>query len=541
MIDTLSKKKTDKIFSIGPLSEVLIATAFSMLFTALYAIFAGQDINWDQRNYHIYSVYAWISNTTHWHIAPGQIQSWFNPLGYVLHYFAVQHFQPVIAGAFIGSLAGLNGGVIYTLVRNLIDGPVWFARSIGILCTIISLSASQFLSETGTTFIDNFVSIPTLIAVTLLAVCSVKKQNIRNLLLIYLISGFLFGAAAGLKLTMLIYAVAGATTLIILWRSLRLEPSIFIGFTVGIGIGYLATGGFWAIELWQEYKSPLFPFYNAIFHSPYYEQTNFSARHFAPNGLLDAISYPFQWLIGKQPAAQVPIRDGRLATFLLLLVIVTLHTIKSKTAEHESQTINVLAQKFLLTFFFVSFAVWISMFAIHRYFIPGELLIGILLFICIDRLVANYKGKVITLVLLTLFFLVHTEVSNWGRIPYGNSWYGMETQVANDAPSTIVMLGHPLHPYSYIVPFFPNTRFIRINSNINIDPNRGLGAKAKAVIERSETVAIVTPSKLSDLDRRKLDQFGLRIDESQCKELTNRIDRFFVCPAVHVGPKGSEN
>ena len=51
-------------------AEILLAAALGMAYTVLWAMDAGKGVTWDEKNYHYYNVYAWLSNRMDYHLAP---------------------------------------------------------------------------------------------------------------------------------------------------------------------------------------------------------------------------------------------------------------------------------------------------------------------------------------------------------------------------------------------------------------------------------------------------------------------------------------
>jgi hypothetical protein len=116
-------------------------------------LYAGQDRNWDQRNYHIYSVHAWASSRALTDLAPAQIQTWLNPAPHVMQYFLVRYTPPVVAGALMGAIAGINGLLLWLLVRRVQghDSSA-AARATASVVVLLGITGSVFLSFLGTTF-----------------------------------------------------------------------------------------------------------------------------------------------------------------------------------------------------------------------------------------------------------------------------------------------------------------------------------------------------------------------------------------------------
>jgi len=107
----------------------VVVLGLSVAATATYAICAGQDTNWDQRNYHLYGVYAWLTGRTFADVAPAQLQTWHNPLVSLPQYLSIRHLPPVFAGLALGALAGVNGPLLWALTRRLQSGERSWPRS----------------------------------------------------------------------------------------------------------------------------------------------------------------------------------------------------------------------------------------------------------------------------------------------------------------------------------------------------------------------------------------------------------------------------
>src|SRR6476660_3809406 len=58
----------------------------SLLAGAAYTWFAGEDINWDWRNYHEYGAFALLNGRFDQDVAPGGFQTFLNPLPYLPAY-----------------------------------------------------------------------------------------------------------------------------------------------------------------------------------------------------------------------------------------------------------------------------------------------------------------------------------------------------------------------------------------------------------------------------------------------------------------------
>jgi Glycosyltransferase family 87 len=95
------------------------------------------------------------------------------------------------------------------------------------------------LVEVGTSFADILTALP-VIAGFALIVSADEPHWTRNIL-----AGLLIGAAVGLKLTNVVFALGAATCLLLSARPLLAIPCLAIG---GV-IGAAATGGAWSMML----------------------------------------------------------------------------------------------------------------------------------------------------------------------------------------------------------------------------------------------------------------------------------------------------
>ena len=71
------------IFNLALLTAFCAAAGF-------YSVSKGTDANWDLKNYHLYSAYAFVNSRLFFDIAPSQLQTYLNPtLSLITYYFMV--------------------------------------------------------------------------------------------------------------------------------------------------------------------------------------------------------------------------------------------------------------------------------------------------------------------------------------------------------------------------------------------------------------------------------------------------------------------
>jgi hypothetical protein len=432
-------------------SGVILAAALA---GALYALHAGEDVNWDWQNYHDYAGFALLHGRFDIDVAPGGFQSYLNPLVYLLPYLARHGLSAPWWGIVLGALHGLNLALIYWTARNLLgrtESPVGPLAAV-----VIAASGPMTLSEVGTSFADILTALPIVAGVALLFAGDDQGQKpgqapaqARRLV----IAGLLIGAATGLKLTNAVFLIGAGISLLLMMRPL---PALLC-FGMGSGLGMLATGGAWAFRLWRDFGSPLFPFYNTIFHASEAPVESIVDTRFMPHGLLDALAYPFYWLVGKHPSSEWSFRDPRFALVIVLMLLVLGASIWRRR--------ELLGRKDrrLLFFFWGSYIPWLVAFAIQRYAIVLELLSAPLIVLLLTRLIEAWHGESdaqrttssrrlqLATIAVALATTLWSEPTDWMRRPWSDP-YRPQLAEALQIPATFLLLQKPL---GYVVPLLP--------------------------------------------------------------------------------------
>src|SRR6266446_7673254 len=130
----------------------------SLLAGAAYTWFAGEDINWDWRNYHEYSAFALIHGRFNEDVAPAGIQTFLNPLAYLPAYLLRHHVAAPFWGLMLGAIHGLNLALIYWVSRLVLNGAATGLTLAAAL--VIAAFGPMTLSEVGTSFADVLLALP---------------------------------------------------------------------------------------------------------------------------------------------------------------------------------------------------------------------------------------------------------------------------------------------------------------------------------------------------------------------------------------------
>jgi hypothetical protein len=494
-------------------TNVLVPMAIalgSLLAGAIYTWFVGEDVNWDWLNYHEYNVWAVINDRYGIDALPPGFQTYFNPTVYFPVYY-LRHLLPLPYGLMIiGAVHGLNLLLIYFLVRVVLRETAT-ASAIG-AAILVAAVGPMTLSEVGTSFSDILTALPILAGCIL--ILSGEGRQGR-----YVLAGLLIGAAVGLKLTNVVYALGAAAA--VLAASRPLKATFCLG--VGGAVGALATGGAWGLMLWREMGNPIFPLFNAVFQSPELVPMNIMDWQFLPRGLLDALAYPFYWLVGDNRSSEYPFRDARFAVATVLIVLGI-----GRGLITRSDIFTRRDTQFLL-FFAVSYATWLALFSIQRYAIVLELLCAPLIVLLIHRCIAGAPGSAslrassarMNAVMLTvaLAIALWSQPGDWFRRPWTNP-YNPTISKSLEQPAVYLLVDKPL---AYIAPQLPpESRFYQIaDIALPIMPDGKFDRRIRTALKNSlpgGTWELHTRGK--PIREALLDRYGLRVDASRpCVEI----------------------
>lgn len=422
--------------------ETSLVILGSLLAGAIYTWFAGEDVNWDWRNYHEYGAFALINGRFNQDVAPGGIQGFLNPVAYLPAYLLRHHVGAPLWGMLVGAIHGLNLALIFWLSRSVLMGSasgLMLAASV-----LIAAFSPMTLSEVGTSFADVLTALPVIAGAGL--ILSAKPQHPAR----YAIAGILIGAAVGLKLTNMIFLLGAGASLLFAARPL----AAMVFFAAGGAVGGMATGGAWAWMLWEQFGNPLFPFYNTVFRSPEAPIEAIADMRFLPRTLWDAAAYPFYWLVGMHPSSEWPFRDPRFA------IVSVLFAANAGTSLLCKVRVFTRGDKQFLLFFAVTYGIWLFAFSIHRYAIALELLSAPLIVLLLARLLRLLPYDALrqsplwsggAAVTLAVAIALWSQPTDWSRRPWSDPY---QPRIPGPllTPATYVLIEKPI---GYVVPRLP--------------------------------------------------------------------------------------
>lgn len=423
----------------------------SLLAGGIYTFAVGEDANWDWQNYHEYNVWAVLHGRYAIDALPAGFQTWFNPAVYFPVY-ALRHMVPAPWGLVtIGAVHGLNLALVYALTRVLLQNSATAAALAASI--LIAACGAMTLSEVGTSFSDILTALP-IVAGLVLILSANENERGR-----YLLAGLLLGAAVGLKLTNVVFALGAAAAVLLSARPLAATMCLALGGAAGT----LATGGAWSLMLWREMGNPVFPLFNGVFRSKELAPNNIMDLQFMPRGILDALAYPFYWAVGDNRSSEYPFRDARFAAAFVLLLAGTGACLARRVAVFARRDVQFFA------FFAVSYAAWLGLFSIQRYATALELLCGPLIVLLLSRLASGVPETVsentrriaanATLLSVAVAIALWSQPGDWGRRPWSDP-YQPKIPAQLDQPAVYFLLDKPV---AYVAPLLPpRSRFYQL-------------------------------------------------------------------------------
>jgi hypothetical protein len=467
----------------------------------------GQDMNWDQQNAHVASLHWFLerSGTGDLPIADGV--GGFLPALWLLPWYAAIRFDQFWVAQAILCVMGVVTLLALRRLGQGLAGPRSSLMVIGI--TMLGLTAGT-LTELGTTM----GNLPTAAFVLLGLDIGLRSfTHMSHRLLGW--ATLSFGLAVGLKWTNAVFFVPFALLAVIRFRRSALKTGAVLG-SVGV-LGVMITGWFVFLTNWQRYRNPLFPYFNSVFKSSWWDSLSWNYAPYLIRRPTDMVSYLWSYASGTARSSEIFIRDPRL---LLSAISATgLLVAGFRTKRFFADPLTVLA-----TWWLASYVLWAFQFGIHRYLIALELSGAAISLLAARRLwtllfdraprwdrVASKLGAIVILCLL-----VFTRVPNHGRA----SWdfqIPRTRQVALPSDTLLVFSAagktsaatiqfdtrHDRVGLSFVRRTLPNVVNARLSDRLQSEASKRIRStsKPRLLVQRYET----------KLDREILAELGISI------------------------------
>lgn len=516
----------------------------------LVSVALGPDNNWDLRFYHLYAPWAYLNNRYLHDLGPAQYQGFFNPtLDFLFHGLVSSSLneQPRLVAFIMGAVHGINGALILALAVHVLRPAQTSERWVlWVAAGLIGLSGAGFVSLIGTTtndLINSIFILSALLGLLRLAGGVAGKTAWTG----FLWPGLIAGIGLGTKLTAGIYIPGlGLLALIAAVR----HRTMFGAFTFGAAftIGFFIAAGHHLLTLWTHFGNPVFPLFNDIFRSPYWEFEPLRDKQFLPDSFSELMAYPFLWAkTNVRLVSELPFRDWRGAIAYGAIAAWALGFVRDLVARParrtgrmaETQTLGML-----ILFVVLSYFAWAHGFSIYRYAVTLEMLTGAMIVGALLSLFEKPRNRVMLCLATTVVVVMTTIPLDWGRgvhpsagvrpATYGDKYIDIKVP---PLPKNSIVLLATWQPASYFIPYAePSARYIGIGNNyLSLSQGNLLAAEVRRLMRSDRPKFIVSVGKFNEKRlAKKLRPFGLQVSPAPCEAIHSNLEeqRLSLCRAM---------
>src|SRR5689334_19066271 len=258
----------------------------ALLFWAAFVVLLGKDTSWDFRNYHWYAPYAFLHHRMGMDVAVAHQASYYNPYLDIPFYLLATHTRAWIALALLGAVQGANIIPLYLIGRSALrfnmtaSDTKFMAGALALLGLVGALTLTEF----GTTYYDNVMSVLVLSALALLVLHrdSLRQGPLKKAAVLSAGAGLLTGMAMGLKLPEMPFCLGFAAALVALGGSWKHQLTRLAAGGIAGVIGALIFSAPWMLYIYELTGNPLFPYFNNYWKSPLALEAPYRDLRFVP-------------------------------------------------------------------------------------------------------------------------------------------------------------------------------------------------------------------------------------------------------------------
>ncbi|HEY7992397.1 MAG TPA: hypothetical protein VID77_13490 [Stellaceae bacterium] len=503
------------------------------------------DANWDLANYHYYNAWAFLNGRIGEDIFPAGGQTFLNPILDLPFYWANVHLPGRMVAFGLAFFQGTCISGLYLLSRRLLFSRATVLDAAATLAVaFVGITGAVSLSEVGTVFHDYVGAVAAIFCFLLLVPAGTDAEPLGRPSWRIALAGFILGSAGGLKETNL-YLAAGITVALPLLggkiRGLAASIAVFVAAELA---GMALCGGFWAWFLWRHFHNPVYPFFNAIFQSPFAPAENLYDVRWSPHGWAEWLFYP--WIFFRHPhrVAELALRDLRIPVLFVAAPLGALLLALTKTPDASERRQRRRFLRFYLGSLGLAYMLWLIMFPIQRYAMALEVMAAPVCAMIAAELPWRRLCAPVTVLILAGFLTTFSVVS-WGR----GHWRGLDGGRIVDV--TLPDLGQTSgdlvllrsHPAAFVAPWFPAaTRFIQFGANDAPDiPLAKFNLKLECPIAeaRGRIFIVVDGHTLPTLLTKAptLQTYGLGVSVSECRTMKSTVHLYgplALCPVHRV-------
>jgi hypothetical protein len=508
------------------------------LLALLSNFLAGKEVAWDLLNYHYYAGFSALHDRFAQDYFAAGIQSYLNPYAYVPFYALVSAGLPALL---VSSILAIGHSVIFWLTFELAL-LVWPSSdertrlAVALAAVALAFLNPTVIQQIGTSFAD-ITTATLVVAGWLLLARALHVPSHRRVVL----GAVLLGAAAALKATNAVYAVAAGAMLLMLPTGLPARVRYGVTYASTLLLSFVVVSAPWSYRLERSLGNPVLPLLNNLFRSPHYTTEPLRHLRFAPTSFAEALWRPFAMLAPRAMVhEELSAPDLRYALLVVLCVALAVRWYGSRrvsgapASRSDAAHAPTRALGGLGLGLAVSWVLWLLASGNSRYFMPMTCIAAVVAMALLFRLLASHvkiRNYVLGAVLLLQSFqIVAGTEYRWNDAAWGGPWFRVEVprQLAAE-PSLYLSVG--VQSNSFLAPFLDSgAGFVNIVGVYALAPDGVQGARLAALIDRySPHLRVLArapqdPDDLTGPSLATLDgvlgPFGLRIDPLECATIT---------------------
>ena len=490
-----------------------------LLIISLFLIrVAVPDSSFDVLNYHIMNQTNPFLNNTSFNFFPARwINTFSFPLGDRLFYFfrLISNYRLGIIFNYIVLFS------IYFQTKRVIK-KLNFIKNDFIISTIsfFALLTEQIISNASTYYTD-LISIPLFLELLLILL---DKNNFSHYYTLFLAS-----ILVSLKLSNAFFILLiGLIYLIQHHKDIKIRHII-----IGIII-FIFPLVIYMINNYLQTKNPFFPFYNAIFKSPYLNESNWIEEYYGPKSLKETLLWPIYVLINPRRAYDTNIYFGRITycyiSSLILFFVYLIKCIKNKQTIKEFYRNNRI-EIIIVTLYLVLLLLWGKfMMGYIRYALILEVL-GWVTFVILIKECLKSKKYVMNVLLFivscclgfqvfssTNTILFDSDIISWRYSILSENWkekYRLNSKKIlsfkkSKTINDIDCIGIADYNLGYAIMTSKNIPIISLNESYNNDYGK---SKYEDFIKKCDNIYTITTKFTKDRTNQYLKEINYEFDD----------------------------
>ncbi len=512
--------------------------ALSLLFWAGFVVLLGKDTSWDFRNYHWYAPYALLHHRMAMDVAVAHQASYYNPYLDIPFYWLATHTRAWVALAVLGAVQGANIIPLYLIGRATLrfNMTVSDTKFMAGALSLLGLVGALTLTEFGTTYYDNVMSVLVLsgLALLILKRDALREGPLGKAATIAAIAGLITGSAMGLKLPEMPFCVGFAAALLALGGSWKHQTARLLAGGVAGVLGCLIFSGPWMLSMYHLTGNPLFPYFNEYWRSPLALAAPYRDLRFVPGGFWRQLFFPILFTLDWHVADDLGFQDIRVCLAYLLVIAAGMVWLLRR--QSRDPLLEARAAAILLAFSAAAYFAWMRFFAIYRYIILFEMLAPLLIIGAVGLLPLTRRSRYLTLAALCAACLLTARSDFLERAPVEDPYVQAALPpIPHPDKTMVVMTGDA--PMGFIATTLPpQIPVLRIDGWM-VQPRDGTlltrQMKQRVAAHLAQGGDLYLIAEAADMTRAHdaLGDYGLAIRWSECQQFdTNLIGTYQWCP-----------